>query len=212
MVGTDTVEDRCWSRCSLKPARRDGAYPPGGTTCKRGTLRGARAGHWTGARLLALLLLVPVVNDHLEPGGSVVSACMRGPKARAFGRAPLLVVQLGLLLLEARSLGLHELVKRGQLLPAPCRRPPWQAARRVSTRDGMGSEKGADALFFGACLAAPFCDVVVTMVQDEFGLSGAEISTWATWTGAGAHLEDVWRGERQRQREGKRGESVTHRG
>ena len=50
----------------------------------------------------------------------------------------------------------------------------------------MGSEKGADALFFGACLAAPFCDVVVTMVQDKFGLSGAEISTWATWTGAGS--------------------------
>ena len=117
----DTVEDRCWSRCSLKPARHDGAYPPGGTTCKRGTLRGARAGHWTGARLLALLLLVPVVDDELEPMTDATtispSPRMEALRDRA-GSAPILMRHVGIFLFKPRDFGLHELVEVGQLLSA----------------------------------------------------------------------------------------------
>lgn len=109
---------------------------------------------------------------------------LTGPSGRV--HLPLLVIQVRLLLLETGGLRLHELVERGQLLPATGRRPPWCTARAVSTRDGRESEKGADALFLGICLEAPFWAVVVTMVHDGDGLCGAEISTWATWTRAGS--------------------------
>ena len=44
--------------------------------------------------------------------------------------APLLVVEIRLLLLEARGLALHELVERRELLPASRGRATWECVVR----------------------------------------------------------------------------------
>ena len=132
--------------------------------------------------LLALLLLVPIVDDHLEPEGLGSDRASRG--SYTLGKhIPFLIIKVGLFLLQAGGLRLHELVERGQFLPAPRGGPPWKRLRWSDGRDGRGGQ-GMHSRFLGACFWVPFCPVVVTMAQCGIRWVGVRIRTWADWNGA----------------------------
>lgn len=78
--------------------------------------KGCGHGHGLHRGCLGLLLLVPVVDDHPEASGGVGISAQQ--KERSFQHAPLLVIEVGMLLLQPGGLRLHELIERGQLLAA----------------------------------------------------------------------------------------------